>query len=347
MRAYDFSIHNKTVKRDKSRYFTYIFILLLVVAAGAFVYYVVLNSPRILYYFRENKYSEIERAHTEALKAIQNLSRQNSNKNAFVQEIPAEVEDFLTLAHTLQKDHGDDPILFYHEASVLNELVRRSVADTPQALVELLFRDFVAKPKFPKEIDEKVWQQALLTGRRALALGLPAAMAQKLYESQLDVYLLGSRPWWQSAEEAALLAPAVKKMPAWHLMQAGLVKEPPDFDLLKASYGASVATYAKSVYYLRSGNSPLGVSSLRELAKNSADAFAKDIALYTLGSLSGRDKRIRDQLTYYKEIRFQEFAPEFPFFVPEYHYLLRFLGSKSEADQLMKTWEEMKAQAKE
>jgi hypothetical protein len=60
--------------------------------------------------------------------------------------------------------------------------------------------------------------------------------------------------------------------------------------------------------------------------------------------LSARDKRIRDQLSYLRQIRFAEFAPELSRTLwAEYNYLLRFLGSKSEADQMMKAWEDLKA----
>src|SRR5687767_3542711 len=115
MRAYDFGTHNKTVKRDKSRYFGYTFIFLLVAAFAAFVYYVVLNSPRILFYFRENKYSEIERVHARAVEAVHRLapaSDMSAAKSPALQ-LP-EVSEFMELAHALQKDHREDPILYFH-----------------------------------------------------------------------------------------------------------------------------------------------------------------------------------------------------------------------------------------
>ena len=98
---------------------------------------------------------------------------------------------------------------------------------------------------------------------------------------------------------------------------------------------------------MKAGNSPLGISNFRELSQNATDAASRDYALYTLGYLSGREKRVKDQLYYYKQIRFPEFAPSHPYFAGELHYLLRFLGQKSEADQLMRAWEEMKAQKPE
>lgn len=349
MRAYDFSTHNKTVKRDKSRYFSYAFILLLAAAVAAFVYYVILNSPRIMFYFRENKYSEIERLHARAIEAIHLMPVttlvEAPPKNSAA--LPGDVNEFLDLAHELQKDHREDPILYYHEATVLDELVRKQAAENTGVLLVMMFREFIGRPQFAPEFDQELWQKALLTGRRARALGLPDVLAQKLTESEVDVYLLGGKPWWESAREIVPANSNARKIPAWHLMQAGLARETPDFELIKSAFGLSLATFAKGVYYIRSGNSPLGISNFRDLAKNTADAPARDHALYVLGMLSGREKRIRDQLSYYKQIRFAEFAPKNPYFPGEYHYLLRFLGQKSEADQLMHAWEEMKAQKTE
>lgn len=345
MRSYDFSTHNKTVKRDKSRYFSYAFILLLAAAVAAFIYYVILNSPRIMFYFRENKYSEIERLHAKAIETIhampvEAVAAVNPKSPA---QLPADVAEFFDLAHELQKDHREDPILFYHEATVLDELVRKQAAERAPALLVMMFREFIGRPEFSREFDHELWQKALLTGRRARALGLPDVLAQKLSESEVDVYLLGGRPWWESARDLVPANSTARKIPAWHLMQAGLARETPDFELIKSAFGPSLAMFAKGVYYIRSGNSPLGISNFRDLSKNTADAAARDHALYVLGFLSGREKRIRDQLSYYKQIRFADFAPRNPYFAPEYHYLLRFLGQKSEADQLMHAWEELKA----
>jgi hypothetical protein len=345
MRAYDFSTHNKTVKRDRSRYFSYTFLFLLVAAFAAFIYYVVLNSPRILFYFRENKYSGIENLHAQGVAAI-NAMPAGSETIGGALALP-EVSDFMDTVHTLQKDHNEDPILFFHEASILDEIVRKQTTDHVPQMLALLFRDFIGKPQFPKDFDQALWQRALLTGRRARALGLPDVLAQKISEAEIEIYLLGGRPWWQSAQDVIPSGAAARKLPAWHVIQAGLNRETPDFELIATAYGKTLATFAKGIYYTRSGNSPLGISSFRELAKNDADAFAKDHALYALGFLSGREKRIKDQLFYYKQIRFAEFAPLYPHFASELHYLLRFLGEKSEADQLMHAWEELKAKKSE
>ncbi|HRP69612.1 MAG TPA: hypothetical protein PLY93_08785, partial [Turneriella sp.] len=161
-------------------------------------------------------------------------------------------------------------------------------------------------------------------------------------ELEIDAYLIGGRPWWESAVEFGDIASPIRKTPAWHLIQTGLVRETPDFELIKTAYGATLATFVKGCYYLRSGNSPLGISNFRDLSKSPIDAGARDAALYVLGYLSGRDKRVKEQLSYYAQIRFPEFAPQNPFFVSEYNYLLRFLGQKSEADQLMRAWDELR-----
>lgn len=348
MRAYDFGAHNKTVKRDKSRYFSYTFIFLLVAAFAAFVYYVVLNSPRIMFYFRENKYSEIERAHAKAMAAVQNMAGSEASAKSTSPALQlSEVSEFIDLAHALQKDHREDPILHFHEATVLAEAVRKQVGERNQALIFLMFREFILRPVFPAEFDKELWQRTILTGRRARALGLPDVLAQKLSEAEMDAYLIGGRPWWESAHENIPQGASAKKLPSWHLIQAGLARETPDFDLIKTAFGATIAVFAKGIYYTRSGNSPLGISNFRELAKSQTDAFARDHALYILGYLSGKEKRTKDQLSYYKQIRFPEFAPQNSYFVNEYHYLLRFLGQKSEADQLMRAWEEMKGEKAE
>lgn len=348
MRAYDFGAHNKTVKRDKSRYFSYTFIFLLVAAFAAFVYYVVLNSPRIMFYFRENKYSEIERAHAKAMAAVQNMAASEATAKSVSPALQlAEVSEFMDLAHALQKDHREDPILHFHEATVLAEAVRKQVGERNQALIFLMFREFISRPVFPAEFDKELWQRTILTGRRARALGLPDVLAQKLAEAEMDAYLIGGRPWWESAHENVPQGASAKKLPSWHLIQAGLARETPDFELIKTAFGATIAGFAKGIYYTRSGNSPLGISNFRDLAKSQTDAFARDHALYILGYLSGKEKRTKDQLSYYKQIRFPEFAPQNPYFVNEYHYLLRFLGQKSEADQLMRAWEEMKGEKAE
>lgn len=348
MRAYDFSTHNKTVKRDRSRYFTYAFIFLLASAFAAFIYYVVLNSPRILFYFRENKYSEIERLHARALEAVISEKRSETpQKKATL----IEVTEFLDLAHALQKDHRDDAILYFHEATLLDEMVRRQLSVEPQALVGLMFREFISRPAFPPEFDHDLWQRAILTGRRARALGaggsLNEILLQKLTEAEIEVYLIGGKPWWESAHDLTANMPGARKLPAWHLIEAGLSTSTPDFELIKAAYGTMIAGFAKGVYYMKAGNSPLGISNFRDLSQNQADAVTRDYALYALGYLSGREKRVKDQLYYYKQIRFPEFAPANPYYVAEYHYLLRFLGQKSEADQLMRAWEEMKTQKTE
>ena len=190
MRAYDFGTHNKTVKRDKSRYFSYTFIFLLVAAFAAFIYYVVLNSPRILFYFRENKYSEIEKAHGRALEAIHNLQPAAPGTAAKTSEALQllEVSEFLDLAHTLQKDHREDPILHFHEATVLAEAVRKQANENTTALIFLLFREFINRPVFPREFDHELWQRTILTWRRARALGLPDVLSQKLAEAEIDAY---------------------------------------------------------------------------------------------------------------------------------------------------------------
>ncbi|MBS0619032.1 MAG: hypothetical protein JSR44_12640 [Spirochaetes bacterium] len=344
MRAYDFSTHNKTVKRDRSRYFTYAFISLLIAALGAFLYYVVLNSPRILFYFRDNKYSEIERLHTKAVEAVRSAPVETA---ALGKDSLGDVSEFLDLAHSLQKDHREDAILYFHEATVLAEAVRKQVHDRSPALITLLFRDFIGRPQFLSEFDQELWQRALLAGRRARAFGLPDLLQQNLAEAEIEVYLLGGRPWWESARDLVQTNAAARKLPAWHLMQAALARETPDFELVKTAYGPTLATFARGVYYARSGNSPLSSSNFRDLAKSQTDAVARDYALYVLGFLSGKEKRVRDQLSYYKQIRFAEFAPRNQYFVSEYNYLLRFLGQKSEADQMMHAWEEMKAQKNE
>ncbi|HRP69611.1 MAG TPA: hypothetical protein PLY93_08780, partial [Turneriella sp.] len=173
MRAYDFNTHNKTVKRDKSRYFSYAFIFLLVAALAAFIYYVALNSPRIMYYFRENKYSGIEKAHEAALAAIQN--EKDADAQTLLQN--SEIVDFIDLAHTLQKDHSEDAILVYHEATLLAEVLRKQVYANNQAIIFLFFRDFIQKPIFPPDFDYALWQRVVLLGRKARALGLPDVLA--------------------------------------------------------------------------------------------------------------------------------------------------------------------------
>ncbi|MCS6972664.1 MAG: hypothetical protein N2Z22_05005 [Turneriella sp.] len=346
MHVYDSSVHKKTLKKDHSRYFTYVFVFLLLSALGGFVYYIVQNSPRLLYHFRENKYSEIERRHAQALSVVQAVfTGAESSEPAAVLALP-EVQEFLELAHALQKDHREDAILFFHEATLLAEIFRHSIARDPQALLFLLFRDFIARPVFPKEWDRTLWQQALLAGRKAYALGLPETLAAKLAEASLEIYFAGGRPWWESALELARWQPSVKKLPTWQLVQAGLARELPDFALIRSSYGDSVATFSRAIYYLRSGNSPLGISALRELSNNKADALARDCALYVLGYLAGKEKRAREQLYYYEQIRFAEFAPQNAYFVPEFVYLLRFLGKKAEAEKTLKEWEERKAEGK-
>ncbi|MBV6493093.1 MAG: hypothetical protein LDLANPLL_01108 [Turneriella sp.] len=342
MRTYDFSIHNKTVKRDKSRYFTYAFIILLLGVIVWFASYVVLNSPSIMYYFRENKYSGIEKAHSQAMAVIEKASGADSESLLETNE----VIDFLELAHTLQKSHNEDPILYYHEAIVLSEILRKQIHAKGAALIFIFFRDFIEKTIFPSDYDHTLWQRVILLGRQARALGLPDVLQEKLKEAQIDAYLIGGRPWWESALEFGE-TPSVRKTPAWQLIQAGLARETPNFELIKAAYGHMLLTFVKACYYLRSGNSPLGISNLREVAKNPSDAAAKDAALYMLGYLSGRDKRVKEQLAYYQDIRFKEFQPKNPFFVDEYQYLLRFTGQKSEADQLVRAWEELSSQNKE
>jgi len=339
MRAYDFSTHNKTVKRDKSRYFNYVFILLIVAAVGSFVYYVVLNSPRILYYFRDNKYSEIERLHATAIARVQTEKVSPGDNPLLI----VDVADFLNVAHALQKDHREDPILHFHEATLLGEIMRRQVEARPEAFIGIFYRDFIGRHEFPHEFSRELWQQAIAASRRARALGLSEAHAEKLAELELETYAIAGRPWWETATTLVTSTSNAKKTPAWHMIQAGLARETPNFDLLKTAYGPVLAQFLKGVYYMRSGNSPLGISSFRDVAENKVDAFARDHALYVLGYLSGREKRVRDQLHYYKQIRFAEFAPDKPYFVNDYQYLLRFLGQKSEADQLMRAYEDMKA----
>lgn len=338
MRAYDFSTHNKTVKRDKSRYFNYAFIFLITLAIASFFYYVVANSPRILFYFRENKYSGIEKLHAAAIARIQ-IEKFQGNEDALKL---SEVADFLSLASSLQKDHRDDPILHFHEATLLAEILRRQSQERLPAFIGIFFRDFIGRSGFPAEFDRELWQRALIAGRRARALGLTDAHAEKLAEVELETYAIAGRPWWESATALVGANSNARKLPAWHLIQAGLARETPYFELLKTAYGPILTHFIKGVYYMRSGNSPLGISSFREVAQNQTDAYARDHALYILGFLSGREKRVRDQLSYYKQIRFPEFAPDKPYFFNDYQFLLRFLGQKSEADQLMRAWEELK-----
>lgn len=332
----DYTADRYISRKKGNRLFKLAFFLVILAGIGAGSWYIYQNIPRYLFNFNENKYAEIEKRLSQAEQSVSQLTTDENNPSKYFLAALKHRDTlvFLDLAQKLTKDHPEDPMIFYYRGMLYNRIFDTACERQKHLYTDIFFYEFTDHYRFPVSLDHDVWSKAILFLRKALALGLPEPLARKTNTDLARLYLWGGRPYWSTMGEWL-----EKNRDAGgntlSLFNIILVRQTPDWKALETQFSPDVINFWKGLYYLKTGNSPLGYTHLSGITRSKAEVRIKNNAWYILGFLQGRDKKRREQLYSYKQIDTAEFFSRAPWFVTEYHYVLRFLGEQKEADRLM------------
>ena len=334
-------ISNK--KNTGPRLFKIIIVTVLLLALFACGYWVYQNKERLLFYIQKDKYSKIEQD-IDRLIALTGKIRINisgTDQSEIRKDLLILSDDLLNRIGNLQKDHPEDGFLYFLQGKINYHLFQTWSESDVNHKTNLIFEIYINRYRFPATVENDLFYKAILSLRKALILKVNTNYSLQAVNWLIDLYFWGGLPYWHSGFTVAknekitdnitlnsfnvLFA---EKMPAWDTLQKSMPSQ--NVDLLKG------------IYYLKTGNSPVGFSLLNSLIDQNENIPVKNNALYLMGELIGRKNRNRKQLFYYDKIDLQEFIAREPWFLEEYHFLLRFLGENQKAVELLNTFEKKK-----
>ena len=330
------------LRKKKFNFFSFLFFFIIFAAAGAGLgYYLFNNTDRFLFYFQENKYSELDKEYAEILNYWQ--ANYPLDKFAKVDENFFKTEretEFLKLVNTLIEDFPADGYLFYLKGMYHANAFLLPVKNRQDVLAEFFFNEAIERPEQPPELDYDRRSTALLALRKAIVLGLPEKPLQDAKATQAALYFWGGGAWWGESQ-AALPdnAGMVAKMPVAELLNILSGGRPPNWKNLETVYPPELTKFWQALYYLQTGNLPLSFAMLSDLTQQKSDIHIHNYAAYLLGKSQGKYRQLRQQLFYYRKIELEYFMPRNPWFLSEYTTLLRFLGDQQESTRVLSAYE--------
>lgn len=313
-------------KRNYRRFFLFLFLILFTGALAAGGGWVYLNYDRLLFYFKHDKYSElIDRISTLEDRLLTEGSTGDLSD-----------EELSSLLESLAVDHGSDGYLYYLKGRYHHVLFRASVREAEGLYRDLFFRIYLDRYNFFESLDRENWQNALLSLRKALALGIPGKEAKHVASLLASLYLWGGKPYWQSGR-TLLREYEIGNSEAGNLYRILFGRKTPDWQSIGEKHPDELITFFKGLYALRNGNTPGGFSYLKKLS-DSENTALKNNALYLTAYTRGRFKRQWARVYHYRRIELDEFLQRNPWFLAEFNYWLRFLGQRREAAALLRDY---------
>ncbi|MCS6985290.1 MAG: hypothetical protein NZM25_09240 [Leptospiraceae bacterium] len=206
---------------------------------------------------------------------------------------------------------------------------------------DLLFLCYIGKYRFPASLDFSLWQKSILTLRKALALGLKGNWQERVNYALASLYLWGGLSYWNAAY--SLLGQKDEDLFLKDILNILSQHAPPRFTYLESYFGKESAQLGQAIYYLKSGNTPVGYSLLYQLTNLKERADIRNRALYLLGHVHAKQKHYRQQLYYLRQMDAMEFGKSFPWFIEEYVFLLRFLGDHGTAQRILEEYARLNA----
>lgn len=310
-------------KKPKKNRGTRSFVFLLVLASISYSsYWGYSNHERLFYYFKKDKYSNVESELAQAKKSIKNKKQINST---------------LELLDKLITDHPHDAYLYYLKGQ-LNYLFFRQFIHNQWTFKDIVFHIYINRYKMPSEINKQQWTLAISSFRKALALKVDKKVVDNLKRNLASLYVWGGLPYWQTGRELLIRA---KENEANQVRKSFfnilLLKSEPDFNLLSKKFPKSLVDFWHSIYFLKIGNAPRGFSGLKKIANLKVEGDnqnlldLKNYANFILADTFAKQKKKRRVLAYYAKIDLKSFLPKHKWFLDEYERLLRFLGRKPQA----------------
>ena len=332
-------IDPKKKKNKKSNIFNFFILFMLILfiisAIVAFIQY-----DKIAFYIQKDKYKIFEQ---ECL----NITRYKTiNKD--------KIEKLLIKIQTLLKTYSNDPILYYYEGKLNAILFNKPIADSPDAITNIMFDVFLSKYKFYPYLDKNIWHKSIISFRKSLILNLPSKFKTDVYQNLAYLYLIGGEPYLQ---ESLLFTEKItsENIKTKELLNVIFPKQIPNWENLTKFFNKDQINFLKSIYFLKIGNTPVAFSLLTQLTLLEIDNIAneqnlKEIdstinitlinnSLYLLGYLNEINNNLQLKAKHLSKINAKYFIPQHKWFFDEYVYLLRFLGDFKTVDKFIAEYE--------
>lgn len=325
-------IHHESPQKSKKGRKTLVFFFIFLLLAGAAALEFYRNQTRYLFLIHRDRYAMLER------QASVILNEAKSNDKAALEHLASFQDSLLKLRH----DHPSDAYLPYLHGKLLSDTFFLPVEKNPALIVRLLFDLQVDHYSFPKELDAGLWKRSILLLRSALAMESTPGVSEQSQTELARLYFWGGLNYWETGHKYISLEKTGEERENdiyVHLYQIILQKQPPDWEVLGKTFDEPSLKLLKSIYFLRSGNTPLAYSLLRELHADTEHPEVRNMALYVSGHQFGKRRNLRQQLYYYRAIDPEDFLRSNPWFLEEYHFLLRFFGAREEASRFLARYE--------
>ena len=329
-----YSIKDSYTRKPKSNRLPKFILFLLIVGTFAFAgYYIYLNKDRLLFYFQKDKYLKLQ----EKLKQTENLLATETNLNS------DKVQAIEELLFNLSQDHPDDFLVFFFRGQLYFKLFQQQLQTNSVLYKEIFFMDFLDRYTFPTQLNRRHWHNALISLRKAKALGLSKSYNKKTVEALAVLYLWGGKAYYPSGQQ---MLSGFQNSKATSLFNIILNKKEPQWHVLEKEFDRDLIKFWQAIYSLRIGNEPKGFSYLKDLTMTNPENPQKNRLLqnnahYLLGYIMQKQKKWKSQLKNWQSIDFDEFVPRHPWFIKEYNYLLRYLGKNKEASSFLHRYEKV------
>lgn len=305
----------------------WIFLPLIFIAAGFLIYYYRLQ---IWLYFVPKEDTEL----LERIKTAKQAIREQARGNLAIEQIrqSKEVTDALKFLHAYEKAHPAEPLVYALRGILEYEFFLIPIAHEPGFYDDLLFLVFIDRYQFLPELDFSLWQRAILLFRKSLAFTLPEDLELEVKKALANLYLWGGKSYWP---EAYQLIKDQQQDILEDLLNIILLEKLPRFEQLATVFRKESVELWKALYYLGSGNLPVGFSQLFRLTELPETDAIRNNALYLLAYLHKKQNLMRQELHYLKKIHLETFQKRFPWFREEFANLLRFFGEYEKAKNVL------------
>ncbi|MDH5721289.1 MAG: hypothetical protein OEZ13_11850 [Spirochaetia bacterium] len=313
------------IKRSKGSKFgrlVFIIIILSSIAYGVNILY--RQKDRILFKFKEDSYKELE----NKLSAIE--------KNKIRYDTP-EVKEFLDLLKALLKDTNEDGYLHYMQGRLYFSIFSDPIEGNEFLFRNFIFSGYLEKGNFMPQLKKNFWQESILSYRKAILLSIPQEMIETAEKNLGYLYFWGGKSFSRSGYKYAEKNRFDKVYDLYNIL---LVENVPNWENLKNYFSEDNIRLFESVYYLKTGNTPLAFTRINKLSI-SEDIELRNMANYLAGSFMGKQNKKKTQFAYYSKINLETFLLNNKWFLAEYNFLLRFLGYDRLAAEVLNKYEKM------
>lgn len=329
----------KNKKKGSGKFLSFVFLVTFIgIAIGAFFAYK--NADKVIFYFRSDKYKELEKQLTNINKNRQKgESTDGLNAVQFQKQQEAQ-NKFLSLLQFSIEENPADARLFFMKGIFYAEGFLATLRKNPEIYSDFLFNEYINKNTNLIGLNETYQTKAKLAFRKALVLELSDEMTQKV-NSYLGLmyFWAGKESWRESQNTIPKNINVVSGIPITDLLKIMSGNGAPTWTSLAQSFPADDIKLWQMLHYMHSGNSPIAFSIARELIHKAGNPRLGNYAAYLMGKNSRKYRSQREQLYYYQMIDLEEFLPKNPWFLSEYSTLLRFLGKQKESTRILTEYE--------